>query len=226
MTPSSRQTQSGVSLIGLMVGLILSMLVVLAMLSVYRISVRVSVDATQSAQLTGQLSTGLLGAQMRLQGAGFRVVDPGYSTSLLVLAEATLNDEVLSGTQQDTLPARGNAVIWREGERCSGLLAEGANLFFLASNESCTNTSAAIDTLTWTSASRLVGEAGGDNRTTIEVIANEGECRPFGVTESSGRFSVTLNVRYLTRDGDFDNARPSVPATVCLPNFPPATSST
>lgn len=225
MSSALARRQSGISLVALMVGLVLSMLVVLAMMSVYRITVRVSVDASQGAQLSGELSTGLLAAQMRLQGAGFRVTNPDYGETLVVLSEATLAGTSLSGTVQTTLPAEGNAVVWREDGRCNALLVNGATLRYLSSADTCLDASSSFTTLTWSNDAQLIGAAAGDNRLTIDVVSDARDCTPFGVIRSSGRLIVSLNVRYLNNDGTTDSNRPALPATVCLPNFSPVAAA-
>lgn len=221
---TARRSQSGISLISLMIGLILSMLVVMTMLSVYRGTVRITVDATQGAQLGGQLSTGLLAAQMRLQSAGFRIDDPAYAQDIVIVADARLDSGVLLGTAQPGLPASGNAVLWREEDRCRGLLFIDRGLYYLSATGACADAADTVGTLAWPNVTQLIGEAAGDNRIGMQIGATEGECNPFGVTTSTGRISVTLNVFYLNALDSFDASRPLTPATVCLPNFPPASS--
>lgn len=67
--------QRGESLIGMMVGLALSLFTAVAMLSAYRTMVGVSVPATRTAKREGQAAAALLTAQMELQQAGFGIKD-------------------------------------------------------------------------------------------------------------------------------------------------------
>lgn len=73
---NARTRQAGQTLIGMMVGLLLSLLGIVAMLALYKAMVDVSVDATLGSQRDGQLVAGLLGAQVELQQAGWRI-EPG-----------------------------------------------------------------------------------------------------------------------------------------------------
>jgi len=216
--------QQGISLISLMIGLLLSMLVVLAMLSVYKSTLRVTVDAGQGAQLSGQLSTGLLAAQKKLQGAGFLIDSASYGNEIVVLSDTTLSNNRLSGTVQSSLPGSGNAVVWREQNTCYGLVFTNQILYFLSTTNACSNASTAATSVAWTSTFKLVGSAGGDNRIAIEMVATAGDCKPFGVTDSAGALTIGLTANYLDSSGSLDTSRPSMPSTVCLPNFPATTT--
>ena len=73
------------TLIGTLVGLLLSVLGVVAMLALYRAMVDVSTSSGQSAVRDSQLASALLGAQMELQGVGWRI-EPGEAGDNLRLA--------------------------------------------------------------------------------------------------------------------------------------------
>lgn len=63
--------QQGYTLIGTMVGMLISLLTIAAMLAVYQTSTHVTRDAVAGNQRDGQLSSALLAAQIELQQAGF-----------------------------------------------------------------------------------------------------------------------------------------------------------
>ena len=96
------------TLIGTMVGLLLSVLGVVAMLALYRSMVDVSTDSTRSAVRDSQLAAALLGAQMELQAAGWRMEPAAPGDNLRVAAD-------------------GRSVVWRFREAeggpvlCAGL---------------------------------------------------------------------------------------------------------
>lgn len=71
----SRQKQQGLSLISLLVGLFISMLCILAGLTLYRSTLRLSTDAKLDAQIDGQVTSALLTLQHELQNAGFNMAD-------------------------------------------------------------------------------------------------------------------------------------------------------
>src|SRR5690606_20913815 len=77
--------QRGMTLIGTLVGLLLSVLGVVAMLALYRTMVDVSTSSGQSAVRDSQLASALLGAQMELQAVGWRI-EPGEAGDNLRLA--------------------------------------------------------------------------------------------------------------------------------------------
>lgn len=106
----SRRRQRGVTLIGTLVGLLLSLLGVAAMLALYRSMVSVSTEAASSAQRDTQLVSAMLGAQMNLQAAGWRI-EPG-----------TPGDNV-------RIAADGRTVLWRYRDVAGGpMLCEGLRL--------------------------------------------------------------------------------------------------
>ncbi|CAD5108230.1 PilW family protein [Zestomonas carbonaria] len=104
--------QRGVNLISLMVGTLLSVIGILAMLTLYRNLVQTAVVATQDANQDGQLAAGLLTAQLELQNAGFGI-DPGGAQNLL-------KTDVSLGGQSHP------ALLWRyrdaTGYQCRGLV--------------------------------------------------------------------------------------------------------
>ena len=102
--------QSGQTLISMMVGLVISLITIAAMLVLYKTMITVSADASRSALRDGQVSAGLLAAQMDLQTAGFGV-DP----------TASVDDRLL-------ISDSGKQIAWRYNEggtlRCAGLRVE------------------------------------------------------------------------------------------------------
>ena len=106
--------QHGLTLGGTLVGLLLAVLGVVAMLALYRAMVDVSTDSGRSAMRDSQLASALLGAQMELQAAGWRIEEDEAGDNLRVTDD-------------------GRGVVWRfrEGDGgpvlCAGLriVAEG-----------------------------------------------------------------------------------------------------
>ena len=85
MSGSAKQT--GLSLISMMVGLLISLLAVLLAMTVYKLVIGVSVNAIGTSQRDGQRASALLATQIELQQAGYgieRTVGP-VDTSLLHL---------------------------------------------------------------------------------------------------------------------------------------------
>jgi Tfp pilus assembly protein PilW len=133
-----RSHQRGVTLISLMVGLVISMIALLGVLTVYKNAIRNvfgSAGMVSSAAQDGQLSSGLLTAQMVLQDAGFGIgaaaaassssaasASTGTSTAatsannLTLLSSATFDggSQQLSGTVNaiSTTASAGNVLLW------------------------------------------------------------------------------------------------------------------
>ena len=87
MSGSAKQT--GLSLISMMVGLLISLLAVLLAMTVYKLVIGVSVNGIGTSQRDGQRASALLATQIELQQAGYgieRTVGPvDMDTSLLHL---------------------------------------------------------------------------------------------------------------------------------------------
>lgn len=101
--------QRGQSLIGMMIGLLISLLTIAAMLVLYRNVIESSGNASRSALRDGQVSSALLAAQIELQQAGF-----GIDTSQPLDSRLRIDDD-------------SRRVVWRfkpelgAGDECAGL---------------------------------------------------------------------------------------------------------
>lgn len=96
MSPMCKQR--GLSLISLMVGLFISMLCILAGLTLYKSTVAISTEARISTQLDGQITSALLTLQLELQNAAFGMT--GDSVSQVVVTQYG-NDQVLAWRYKD-----------------------------------------------------------------------------------------------------------------------------
>ena len=97
MIRSARTRQRGYTLIGMMVGLVISLLTIAAMLAVYRMVVEVSGQASADSQRDGQVASGLLAVQMQLHQAGYDGADTGANSVGLAELDA-LEDDVAVAT--------------------------------------------------------------------------------------------------------------------------------
>lgn len=206
----SPKSECGLSLISLMVGLTISMLVILATLSTYKATVGITVGAGQDARLNGQLTSGVLAAQINLQSAGFGIEAPAYGTNLVVLTGAAFGNGNTLGS--GSTAAEGNAVVWDwdtdppGGPRKCGLLIHplGGGLQYATA----ANCSQAGDwnTITWSTPVVLV-----ENAPDVSITTQSGACSPFGTGSSIGN----LSVRIKTTNSNAVTAFHSV----CLGNF-------
>ncbi len=131
--------EAGITLISMMIGLVISSLSILAMLSLYRNLVHQAADSIVHSNLDGQVAAGLLTAQIELQSAGFGIASAAVNQDLMLLAGASLTPGgMLSGTIQNILGSEqeGEAIVWgsdptRSAYLCSALLAEDGGLILL-----------------------------------------------------------------------------------------------
>lgn len=230
--------QHGFNLISLMVGTVVSMISILALLSLYKALVGTSVTTLVSARQDGQLAAAQLTAQKELQSGGFGIADAKAGTQLLLLKNASLNDaNSLSGTAQviPTLPstassgdAEGNALVWSYKElptgsvMCSGLLVQDGALSRLKSTGNCAS-NVSLSGVTWSQTILIAtgqsvpvsGEA-----KPWPFAARLTTCWPFGRRSDSSTLNY-LQVSLKTRASSVDTRNEAlvVSNTVCLPNF-------
>lgn len=101
--------QQGQSLVGMMVGLVISLLTIAAMLVIYKNMIETSGNALRGAQRDGQVASALLAAQIDMQQAGYGIG-----------AEQPLESRL-------SVSADGRQVAWRfkpdldQADRCAGL---------------------------------------------------------------------------------------------------------
>ena len=196
--------QRGESLISLMVGLLLSAVVALAMLSTYKVSARYGGLAGQDAAADAQVTAALLRAGLAVQEAGFGIAPASLGTQLVVLSGAALNGTALSGSAVAT-GTSGNAVLWALNTtgtaQCAGLLFNAAisgngGLYFLGPVACSVGSVSGWSSLAWTAtrwADRPANQAAAAyNQTVITFSVASTLCKPFGVTASSGNVVWTL----------------------------------
>ena len=128
----------GVTLVGMMVGLLISMFIVLGMLSVFRTVVGVTVQARQDSGQDDRRASAFMRITMEVQDAGFGVDNPVYGQQLLVLNNASLGvgNVGLSGTPSlvsgTSAVNSGNALLWAVHDpsavaaQCAGFLYKAA----------------------------------------------------------------------------------------------------
>jgi hypothetical protein len=132
----ARRRQSGVSLISMMIGLMISLLVIASMLVFYKSIIEVTGNASRAAQRDGQVSAALVAAQMDLQSAGFGVPASTAGAPLsdnLVFLASDLTTRITPAPSANTGPYTAKEILWRAAPatwqpgtvptyQCSGLL--------------------------------------------------------------------------------------------------------
>lgn len=230
------ERQAGATLISLLVGMVVSMLAILASLSMFRNLVTSSVEARTDARQEGDLSLAVLRLDTELQAAGFNMGrTPGEGRNLDFATGASAD-----GSRQD--------VAWRFNDgtgficrRATSSTSNGRYILDLSSAPAASCTLAwdlaaklAIDT-NWTFAERLVdlqlqnltSQAAAFTRPLItftSLAANDRACMPYGAMASGASAAVhpvlTLGVFDVsTVYSGSANAVPSRPHSLCLANI-------
>lgn len=203
LPPAALPRQRGATLISLMVGLVISMLVTVATLMLYKNLVRATTAARIDAQADAQRTAAFLSAGIAAQDAGYGIDAAHAGTHLVVLEDAKLDGSTLSGTSvsqgrtPNIVDHNGYAVVWAENatgaRRCSALLAPSLNdkggLRKLGPVP-CAD-AAAFSTLAWTTALPLM-----DAPTTpvtdpptaplVAITWRAAACTPFGIAAGTG----------------------------------------
>ncbi|WP_248796087.1 PilW family protein [Pseudomonas sp. MWU13-2105] len=242
--------QRGFTLISLMVGTVISLLSILAMLSLYKNLVYISATSIQSARQDGQVASALLTAQRELTNGGFwsgsatARASSDIDNYFVLLSGATLTNGTLAGTAtaQANFPTltsaapngiTGNAIVWSYQTNatattasCAGLAVINGALVSLKGAAGCTQASTQWNTTTWTSTTLI--EAG-QSATLFSV--GFAACWPYGRTTDSSntayRLQVSLSANNSTLDPNSSSPQPAYvksKATACLINFEKPTS--
>jgi hypothetical protein len=95
--------QRGMTLISLMVGMLLSMISILAGMMLYQGMARVSIESRADAMQDGQLSSAMLALQLELQSAGYGIDPTAGGTHILRVVDGTT--QTLYWRYQETAPA-------------------------------------------------------------------------------------------------------------------------
>ncbi len=212
----------GASLISLMIGLLVSSVVVIGMMMVFRNTVQTVVPASEAARSEGERIAALLAGHLMLNDAGFGIDSPSVGNDLVMI-----NSAILSGTALISDRGGGNALVWGmnlDGDnRCQGLLAQpDGRVLRLSSDDECTSASAQWGSLNWTGTAVVLDarlRVDGDPQRPLGITVNTGTpCRPFGVGNGGVAGSVTVALTYPVNVGGVTQTATS---TTCLANFRP-----
>ena len=227
--------QQGESLIGVMVGMVLSMMAVLMMLATFKVSVTSTSQASQDAIADAQIISGILRAGMLAQDAGSFVPGAKYPDHIHVNTNANFTGgQFTFDSAQVPLgssgTAFGNAIIWRTSsvtpDQCTALIflrgTDGSGNLSQLPTIPCPGGGATY--LTWPGSLISLAnwpaskDAAGIDTTPMVSFAlddNGGTpCSPFGQTAFKG--TLSLIVTTTNRSGQTLQER------TCLTNFHPS----
>lgn len=209
-----RHTQFGYSLISLMIGMIVSLIASLSILSMYHVVIHNIFDkntgAQQRASQDRQLITSLLTVQNLLQGAGFGTYPTTTNTQLILVDGAGLITESgnanlsTAGTIKNisTISATGNAIFWETNNtlnsdntqwKCKGILSNPTTkaVYVLSSTSSCDPISTHWSSQTW-NITRIVSPDTLANALTFTASLSNNKCSPFGSEIASSALSSAI----------------------------------
>lgn len=198
--------QIGISLISLLIGLLISSIVLVGMMVVFRNTIQTVVPASEASRSDGERVSALLSTQILLQEAGFGITDAAYGTHLRILNG---DSPVALGTANGAT-ASGDTVVWLKNingtVQCEGLRATSTGSL---ERVSC---NASMDNDKIVAATELISPSQHADgiKTPLTITARRGTCRPFGVG-SSGNITVSIAAPNSTRH--------TLSASNCLVNY-------
>lgn len=178
------QYQRGTSLIGLMIGLLVSVVGILASLTLYKTLVGVVGEAKADALHDGKLATTLLAIQLKVQNAGFGL-DNGID-----------NIQIVELPGEKRLYWRykvGNQVTCEGLRRYTKAVANGNRLavdYMQASDVTC-NETFALATMLWSPTTTL-SVFSREITTTVDFSLATQSCAPYGMDASASHKVLTL----------------------------------
>lgn len=240
--------QHGFTLISLMIGLVLSLVVMIAMLATYKGVIKAvfgnsgssSSGLASNAKQDGQLSSGMLSAQLALQEAGYGIAGAVANTDFLAFTSGAWSSStgLLSGTAATigTSATAANLLVWgvnttlaaaTSSYGCRALLwaadpadATKNSLLLLQASGSCYPLTTAWSTVVWT-VQRLVTLDSAAASVTMSANTGAG-CWPYGsvptaissasLAPMSAQLLVTLGYSYSSNGA-------ANTLSVCLSNF-------
>jgi hypothetical protein len=227
--PCCASGQTGETLVGLMVGLVLSMVVVLMTLATFKISVVTTAGAAQDAAEDAQTTYSLMRASAAALDVAYGVATtltlpnrPDVPTHAHVLFGAGMSGSTLTSSNTTiTYNTAGNAIVWVRVQggaaSCAGLLYSDANdgsggLYALSRPSPCSTVGGNTPTSGsgWT-ATRLTDRS--KNTGALSFSLTRSACNPFNLLSSvSG--GVVLTISAVNRSGA------TLSEQACLVNIP------
>ena len=203
---ASNQKQQGMSLMGLMVGMLLSVLSILAAMTMYHNMVDVAIDTRQAAQHDAQLATALQTIQLELLSAGYGITDAKVGTDLVVGGTQKLYWRYKDTPTSATFTCRGV----HYAPTPAGASPVGFELTLVEKN-SCT----ALAGGAWVQVQKLamfINDPG------INFTSTTGSCFPYGRSTAADHGMVTITAQSAASI-ETAGGVPISTYTTCLPNL-------
>ncbi|GGP26342.1 hypothetical protein [Silvimonas amylolytica] len=202
-------SQRGWTLTSLMVGMVVSLLVIIAMLALYRVGARLTFDPVSGMQPVAaqdrQATTGFLTAQNLLQSAGFGVSGASKTSDFVIVNTAS------GVSTAQTIPSSGSvtgtAIYWDSNTNptgtanwvCQGLISQSSqasstlpvtwSLSLVQASSNCNPVASKWNSTTWSSTTVLA--SGLPAAVTFTASATAGVCWPFGAEVNTAALTQT-----------------------------------
>ncbi|GGY17635.1 hypothetical protein [Paludibacterium paludis] len=201
------KTQRGLSLMSTLIGLLLASITLLAMLVLYRGTVRQTVGDNGSIRRASrdvQLDEALMTGSMKLQNAGYGLPAAKAGSDVVVLNGVTFTNgttlDYAGNPLQTGRSPSGNAILWRvrggNTTICQGLVAPAdGNLWFLQTATDC-SLGSAWNTIGWTPLPLLTGNTSVAASQAAVFALSESACWPYNSNAAAApagiRATITL----------------------------------
>jgi len=200
-------TQRGMSLVSLMVGLVVSLVATVGLLSVYHNSLVVTASAIQGSTNDSQLASLLLRTGASVEDAGYGIASASFGTQIVPLTGALLTGTSLSGTVA-AAGATANAIVWATQSgattQCAGFAPSATGLKYLEPYP-CAD-ALAYSTIPWTAVA-----VASSSTTPMNFTVTQQTCEPYGITATTAKYIVTIS--------STDSIGATVSSQQCLMNF-------
>ena len=192
--------QQGMSLMGLMAGMLLSVLSILPAMTMYHNMVDVAIDTRQAAQHDAQLATAMQTIQLELLSAGYGITDAKVETDLVV-----------DGTQK---------LYWRYKDTPTSATFTCRGVEYDA-------TSGELTLVKKASCDPLVADSTGGTIQKLAMFTNDpgitfasttGSCFPYGRSTAADHGMVTITAKSAASI-ETAGGVPMTTYTACLPNL-------
>lgn len=208
------KSQSGVTLISLLIGLLIAMLCMIGLLSAYRTIAKTGVESRMDATHDTQLQNGLIASQMMIQNAGFGLEgDTNLKSANIMIGSNSTPALLWRYKVGGTVSCQGLADIADSSKR---------KLVTLTASTGCDDTSV-LDTLTWETdktLAHLTNFSGGTNNQQVTYkVEPSTVCTTFGsVNTGSGQHpQVTLSAKTSTQQ--HNSGLGSIQVPICILNI-------
>jgi prepilin-type N-terminal cleavage/methylation domain-containing protein len=217
----SKKSMQGFTLIELMVSLVLSLVSVIALMSVYKTTAKSAAEASFAANIDGQIALGLLASDRILQSAGYNVSSGSSSYGgYIKIYDGGTAIALVGGV------ATGSAVVWKSSStKCQALVGGYSLKYYGEPGYDCTGVELPSGTVPNQTLINIPTAAipnsvsPGLTRITIKSTPINSYCQPFGISSAvpGGAYTAAIDANIYA--GSSSTLANTVTSSTCLFNF-------